>query len=247
MGALSRGRRDERATFDEADAELASTLDNLDDAHNYRDWIFALLEPYLGPKVLEVGAGHGSFTELLSAGRHVTATDLSERCVEVLRARFAGNPAVTVALADLASSAAGGPYDSVVLINVLEHIADDDAALDLIRSLLVPGGRLVVWVPAFMQLYSDFDRRIGHYRRYHLPGLRAQLVAAGLSVDDIRYVNSVGAAAWWLVARVLRRAPTGKAGVTVYDRCVVPALRRIESRWSPPLGQSVLAVATAPA
>ena len=118
-------------TLAEADAELQATLDSLDGAQNYAAWIHSLAEPYLGDEVLEVGAGHGTFTGLLlGSGARVVATDLSARCVAQLRARYAGIPRVEVRQSDMAESADGGPYDSVVLINVLEHL-EDDAMADL--------------------------------------------------------------------------------------------------------------------
>src|SRR5437016_5447341 len=80
-----------------------------------------------------------------------------------------------------------------------------------------PGGRLILWVPAFQLLYSDFDRKIGHHRRYRKGELRAQLTRAGYEVAEIRYVNSVGALAWLVVARLMHRAPTGGASVKIYD------------------------------
>jgi SAM-dependent methyltransferase len=231
-------------SFDEADVELAETLDSLDDAHNYRRWIFDLLEPYLGPRVLEVGAGHGTFTELLAPGRHVVATDMSPRCAAVLRDRFWGDPAVEVLEADLEAAAVAGPFDAAVMINVLEHIEDDAAALSDLSALLVPAGRLILWVPAFAALYSEFDRRIGHYRRYDIRGLSAKLSDAGFRVDDIRYVNTLGAFAWWVVARQLHRTPTGTTGVQIFDRLFVPVVRRLERGHRPPFGQSIFAVAS---
>ncbi len=236
------------AEFSAADAELGATLDNLDNAGNYAGWILELVEPHLGHEMLEVGAGHGTFTELLARKiKRIVASDLSERCAARLRDRFSGDPSVQVLCGSIDSAAPHGPFDSVVLINVLEHIEDDDGALrDIAGSLLKPGGRVVLWVPAFSFLYSDFDRRIGHYRRYTVPGLRAQLSAAGYDVRDIRYVNAVGAIAWLMLARFLRRTPTNGTAVNIFDRYFVPVLKRIERRWHPPFGQSVLAVATRP-
>jgi SAM-dependent methyltransferase len=237
-----------RADFSAADAELASTLDNLDGADNYAAWIFELIEPYLGDEVLEVGAGHGTFTEMLARrAKRVVASDISERCVGRLRDRFSGEESVEILHGSIDSAAAHGPFDSVILINVLEHIEDDDGALrELADSLLKPAGRTVLWVPAFPFLYSDFDRRIGHYRRYTLPGLRKQLADAGYDVQDIRYVNAVGAVAWLVLARLLRRTPTNGTPVKIFDKYFVPVLKRVERRWRPPFGQSVLAVAGRP-
>jgi SAM-dependent methyltransferase len=236
------------ADFSAADAELAYTLDNLDDAANYSGWIFELIEPYLGDEVLEVGAGHGTFTGMLAGrAKRVVASDISERCVGRLHDRFSGNSSVEILHGSIGSAASHGPFDSVVLINVLEHIEDDDGALrELAGSLLKPAGRTVLWVPAFPFLFSDYDRRIGHYRRYSLPGLRKQLADAGYDVQQIRYVNAVGAAAWLVLARLLRRTPTTGTPVKIFDKYFVPVLKRIERRWRPPFGQSVLAVAARP-
>jgi len=230
-----------------ADVELAETLDNLDGADNYAAWIFEQVEPHLGDAVLEVGAGHGTFTEILSArGARVVATDVSQRCADVLRERFAGDERVTVVHGGADAVAGLPPFDSAVLINVLEHIPDDDGALSDLATTLKPGGRLILWVPAFQLLYSDFDRKIGHHRRYRKGELRAQLTRAGYEVAEIRYVNSVGALAWLVVARLMHRAPTGGASVKIYDSYFVPVLKRLEGRRGAPFGQSVFAVATWP-
>jgi SAM-dependent methyltransferase len=242
-----RKRTPVRADFSAADAELAATLDNLDGAGNYAGWIFELIEPHLGAEVLEIGAGHGTFTEMLARkAKRVVASDLSERCVSRLRERFSAEESVEILHGSVDSAAAYGPFDSVILINVLEHIEDDDGTLTELGHLLRPGGRAVLWVPAFSLLYSDFDRRIGHHRRYRGPGLRTQLCQAGYEVRDIRYVNAVGAVAWLVLARFLRRTPTHGTAVKVFDKYFVPVLKRLEQRWRPPFGQSVLAVAIRP-
>jgi SAM-dependent methyltransferase len=230
-----------------ADAELEDTLDNLDGADNYAAWIFEQVEPHLGEDVLEVGAGHGTFTEIMSErGVRVVATDVSERCVDRLRARFQGNDCVAVVHGGADAAAGHGPFESAVLINVLEHIEDDDSVLRELSATLKPGGRLILWVPAFMFLYSDFDRQIGHYRRYRKGGLRRRLTEAGFTVTDIRYINLVGAIAWFVVARMMRKAPTKGVSVGIYDSYFVPVLKRLEGTRGVPFGQSVFAVATWP-
>jgi 2-polyprenyl-3-methyl-5-hydroxy-6-metoxy-1,4-benzoquinol methylase len=245
----SRERRARRvpAPFADADLELAETLDSLDGAANYCQWIYDLVRPHLGPDVLEIGAGHGTFTVKLaadSAVRHVMASDLSERCVHVLRERFAGFANVEVRHADLGALKGAGLFDAAILINVLEHIEDDRAALDQLHHLLRDrSGRLVLWVPALRYLYSDCDRRFGHYRRYHASGLRALLEAASFDIVEMRYVNPIGAIMWFVFARLLGLTPTKTGSVQFYDRYVVPIVRPLERRARPPLGQSILAVA----
>src|ERR1700677_1690693 len=92
------------AEFSDADRELAETLDSLDGAGNYAQWIYDLLEPHLGPTVLEVGAGHGTFTELMADRRRVVATELSPRCIAALRERFESRPEVEVLDTDVAGA-----------------------------------------------------------------------------------------------------------------------------------------------
>ena len=230
------------ADFTEADIELTDTLDALELADNYADWIYALVAPRAGTKVLEIGAGHGDMTERLQHGRTVTATDLSPRCLALLRERFADRPNVDVQSADVTSLSLGGEYDSVILVNVLEHIDDDVSALADLRSLLKPGGHLCVFVPTFEGLYSDYDRDVGHRRRYRRSQLAATFDRAGFSVVDVRYINTAGALAWWLFARRLGQVPTRRWSVRLYDRIAVPILRRLERDRSPRFGQSLLCI-----
>ena len=245
--ARRRSRDRQIARFSEADIQLADTLDSLDDSVAYTSWIFDLVEPFLGPKVLEVGAGHGTFTELLArAGRTVVASDLSDRCVSVLEDRFSESPDVEIISGSIDAASGRGPFDAAVLINVLEHIEDDRGALRQLASLLEPGGRVILWVPAFELLYSDFDRRIGHHRRYRLPGLRDRISLAGLEVLDIRYVNPIGAIGWFVIARVLGRDPVGGAPARIFDRYLVPLLEGVERRVRPPFGQSIFVSAKRP-
>jgi 2-polyprenyl-3-methyl-5-hydroxy-6-metoxy-1,4-benzoquinol methylase len=237
--------------FDEADAELASTLDSLDGADNYTDWLYSMCAPYLGSSVLEVGAGHGDLTgKLLLDDRQVTATDLSKRCVERLEDRFGDHPGFDARCCDLDELVdepnQRGHYDSALLVNVLEHIERDVHALSQVRELVRPGGHVLVFAPAFDGLYSEYDRRIGHHRRYRRAHLVEVADRAGLEIAGARYVNSLGAIAWWMYARQLRRTPTERANVALYDRLVVPTLRRLEERHEPRFGQSVLLVARRP-
>jgi len=233
--------------FDDADSALSDVLGALEEADNYADWIYRLIRPYLGKRVLEIGAGHGELTERLRRGSHVTATDLSKRCVDELARRFAGCDEVEVLQGDVAALGSNaGKFDSVVLVNVLEHIEDDEGALADLRDLLEPGGRLCVFVPAFDGLYSDFDRQIGHRRRYRRSHLVSTFDRAGLEIVDARYVNTVGALAWWVLARQLGQVPTQRWSVKVYDRFVVPLIRRLEEDREPRFGQSLLVIGARP-
>jgi SAM-dependent methyltransferase len=236
-------RRRAPEAWDASDTELASTLDNLDAATNYADWIVSLMAPYLRGRILEVGAGHGTFTSLLSRYGPVTATELSERAVAVLRDRYAGSEQVTVLHVD---ELVDRDFDTAVMVNVLEHIDDDVGSLQSLRDDLCPGGHVLIYSPAFNALYSRFDAAVGHYRRYTRATLARAIDDADLEAVDIRYVNSPGALAWYVVATRLGRRPTEGWSTQLFDRLAVPVARRVEQRVAPPFGQSLLAVARRP-
>jgi SAM-dependent methyltransferase len=228
------------------------SLEDTSGAHQrrYRAFQLELIRPHLGRSVLEVGAGLGEFAaQLTGLDRHVV-TDLDPQAVEALAARFADRPEVRARVLDLAAETPGddlgGPVDSVLAINVLEHIEDDRGTLRELAKLVRPGGTVVMWVPAYMQLYGDFDRAVGHVRRYTPRTLTASFVASGLDPVDVRPVNLLGGIAWWAT---VRRAGVGSPNprlVSVYDRFVVPVTRTLERRVVPPFGQSVLGVARVP-
>lgn len=226
------------------DATLASTLDTLDDAVNYMRWIVDLARPALSEPILEVGAGHGTFTGSFADIAAVHAVEPGGHASAVLAQRFADDARVTVTAGVVEDLPEAPAFGSAVMINVLEHIEDDVEALRQIRSRLLPSGRIAIWVPAFQLLYSDFDRKLGHHRRYRKAGLRTVVESAGFNVDDIRYVNAPGFFSWLLITRLLKQEPTAGPLVAIFDRFVVPAVRWLESFVAPPFGQSILLIAT---
>ena len=234
------------AQFDEADREMAEALDNLVAASNYADWIVEMAAPHLGAEILEVGAGHGTLTQRLAAHGKVTATDLSPRCVAALRERYGGWDAIEVVHGDVDALAGTRMFDAAVLVNVLEHIPDDRAALRSLWDTLRPGGTVVLFVPAFEALYGEFDRMVGHYRRYRRSELADLLADTGFDVVEARYVNCVGALAWWLMVRQLGRFPKTARSIRLYDQTVTRVVRRAEGFRAPPFGQSVFCVGRRP-
>jgi SAM-dependent methyltransferase len=231
------------AAFDDAEAAMSVGLARNAEANNYLDWLDQLCQPYLGNRCLELGSGHGDLTERFARdGRRVDATDVSASFLELLSERFADTENIAVAELDVSTLSVEDEYDSIVMMNVLEHIEDDADALRRLRGALTPSGRLIVYVPAFMLLYSRFDREIGHYRRYRKRPLVDLFERTGFRVVDARYVNSVGALGWFVYCRMLGRKSSDQLTVSACDRVVVPIVRRVEQRFPPPFGLSVLVV-----
>ena len=224
------------------DQTLASTLDSLDEAVNYMRWIVDLARPYLADPILEVGAGHGTFTAAFAEIAAVHAVEPGEYASAILRKRFVGDERVRVTAGMVSDVEPGRVYSSAVMINVLEHIEDDVGALREIGARMHPGALIAIWVPAFQLLFSEFDRKLGHHRRYRKETLRAAVEAAGFHCEDLRYVNAPGYFSWFFITRLLGKAPTAGPLVRVFDRFFVPVIRRVESRFAPPFGQSIFIV-----
>ncbi|HLL69544.1 MAG TPA: class I SAM-dependent methyltransferase [Micromonosporaceae bacterium] len=229
----------------EGDTGLQSdVLEDLEDARNYRRWLVDLALPYLGDDPLEVGSGLGNYAaEWARAGvPRLTASEADPGRLAGLRERFAGDPVVRVReLAVPIEETA--EHSAVVAYNVLEHIPDDHGALRAFAGLLRPGGAVILIVPAFPSAMSQFDLAIGHQRRYRRASLQAAVKQAGLTVEVLRHVNSVGLLGWYVMVKALKGRPKAGVPLTVYDRGVVPVLRRVEARVTPPFGQSLLVVA----
>jgi SAM-dependent methyltransferase len=223
-------------------------LRRMSEARNYNAWLLDRARPHLGRRVLDVGAGIGTFTEELArVADEVVAVEPEEADLVQLRARFAGNDKVTVVPLDagsLATADLGAPFDAAYCSNVLEHIADDVGAMRGVHAQLRPGGKLLALVPAHPVLYGATDRLVFHERRYTKDVMRAHLTEAGFHVDDLRYVNPLGALGWLVSSRILQREQIPEGPLKLYDK-LVPVLRAID-RLPLPFGLSLWAVATRP-
>lgn len=226
-----------------------TTLRRVEVLRRYNAFLWELLAPFVGKRVLEVGAGTGLLTRFLVQRQRVVSTELDPEYVEMLQRMFAEHPNVEIRRLDLASLAtsdvAAERFDTVVCSNVLEHIEDDAAALRDMRDVLEPGGRVVLIVPALRPLYGSIDRAIHHHRRYDRDELASRLEGAGLRVEHLSYFNMVGVPGWWLNARLLGRRTVPGFQARIND-WLVPWLR-VERRFGPPVGMSLLAVARKPA
>jgi len=220
------------------------TLRRIEALRRYHAFLWDLIRPYVGHRVLELGSGTGVMTRYLSTRERLVATDLDPLYLDLLHRAYADRPNVEVRQLDLDRLAEDGlalrSFDTIVCSNVLEHIDNDARALRAMRDLLAPGGRVVLIIPALRQLYGEIDRAIGHYRRYSRQEIEEKLGAAGLRVEHVSYFNSLGIAGWFLNARVLRRRSVPGVQARLHDR-MVPLLR-IERRLRLPFGMSLLAV-----
>ncbi len=216
-------------------------------AVNYHRWILDCFAPYLRGNVAEVGAGIGSVSSLLLERPHDSfiAFEPSRNMFPYLGQSLEGVPNAR-AINDFFNPAlVPQGLDSIVYINVLEHIEDDAAEIKRAYASLRPQGHLLVFVPAMPFLYSKFDRDIGHYRRYTKAGLNNLVNVAGFDIEKLHYFDVAGILPWY-VSFVLMKGSPRSAQVALYDRWVVPIMRRLETLLSPPIGKNLLLVARKP-
>jgi SAM-dependent methyltransferase len=225
------------------------TLQVMDHAPQYAAWLASVMRPHLGQRVLEVGAGIGTITRHLVDRELVVPLDMEPRYVQQLENAFRDRANVRPLCADAANldleALRRERFDTVILSNVLEHIEDDVGALRRFREVLVPGGRLLLVVPALQAIYGSMDREVGHFRRYNRRGLSQVVTEAGFHVDKLRAMNPLGVPGWALNALLLHRTEVPELQLRVYDR-LVPALAALERHWEPPIGLSLFCVASVP-
>jgi SAM-dependent methyltransferase len=228
------------------DACGAETLEIMAAAPRYNRWQYDHIATYLGRRVLEIGAGIGNISAHIVGGSRdcVVLTDTDEYYRERLRRRFGERREVVVE--DLRLPTDDGvrfqkyALDTVVALNVVEHIRDDIGAVRSMASLLEPRGRVVILVPALPELYGSLDEELGHERRYTRASLSALIRQAGLALEKVSWFNPVGVLGWWVNARVRRASRIPVRQLRVFDSMV--PIFRAGDRVPLPFGQSLIVV-----
>lgn len=226
-------------------ADATSAIqDRLRSAVAYNAWIHALLAPHIGHRVFDAGCGIGNLTRLLLPDAEVViAYERRQDFCDIVRSELGTHPGLQVLQGDLnaldVSAFAAERIDTVVCVNVLEHIEDDVALLVRFREMLVPGGRVLLFVPAHPWLYGAHDAADGHFRRYTRQALKSAVVSAGFHVERLRWVNLPGIFGWWLNRR-RRCVGFDDSQCRLFDR-MVPVIAAVERWFPPPVGLSLLA------
>jgi 2-polyprenyl-3-methyl-5-hydroxy-6-metoxy-1,4-benzoquinol methylase len=235
--------------FSDRSFGAAGDLERLGAARHFFGWALEEFEPFLGGRVLEVGAGTGTITRRLvelDPELSIVALEPAGNLFGDLASFAALTPRVAAARQTLAEYLAGGEerFDAVVYLNVLEHVADDATELRLAARALRPGGALLLFGPALEWLYSELDYNAGHYRRYSLARLHRLATEAGFEVLSLRYFDVVGVLPYLVAYRLLRRPAISGSTLWGYDRLLVPVSRRLQRAVPhPPLGKNVVMVA----
>jgi SAM-dependent methyltransferase len=220
-------------------------LHRLENARRFNRWMGESVQPYVGDRVLEIGAGIGNITEWLVTRDLYVASDINLDYLRYLRAMSLGKPYLKVEQIDVEDPACfkswQGSFDTVVCLNVLEHVSDPNAALRNMAGVLAESGRLLLYVPQHQGLFSSLDEVLGHRCRYSREGLSNELVRAGFEVECMSDFNRFGVLGWWWNGIVLKRRRFGRVQLKLFN-AMVPLLRHVD-RFLPWTGLGLLVVA----
>jgi SAM-dependent methyltransferase len=226
------------------------TLRRMEGLSVYNKWLHDRFEPWLGNRILEVGSGVGNQTRFFADRERVVASDIEPHYTGELKAKFEIRSNVRIASfrfplteAD-AEDLAAERVDTIVCLNVLEHIEDDAATLRDFARVLPSGGHLTLLVPALPALYGTLDESLRHYRRYGKAALVRLVTEAGFAVEKARFLNRPGVLGWWLNSRVFRRRVLPRQQLGAF-RWLMPLLRS-EENTEPSFGMSLLVLARKP-
>ena len=223
------------------------TLVRMSKLEPYNRWLVSGFEKAVGRRVLEIGAGFGNITRHLRGRELLVASDLDPVALEHLRGAFRDDPSVRVASyrfpleAEARAEIRDLRVDSIVCLNVLEHIEDDRKTLADMYEVLQPGGRLVMLVPAFASLYGTLDVHLRHFRRYEKAEFETKLREAGFEIEDLRFANRPGMLGWWVNGKLLRRRVLPRSQLFAF-KLFMPMLERERER-PPAAGLSLVAIA----
>jgi len=237
---------------------LTSDLEVLADLKNYYRWILDEIRPFLGTRLAEIGAGIGTFTKLL-ANAHLStnptarleAFEPADNLYPELRERLHHLHPQLLQAGRLVTThgyfqASPGRFDSIIMINVLEHIHDDLEAIRIAHQSLSRGGTFVVFAPALPWLYSPLDRAAGHHRRYEKKQLEKMFHAGGFEVMKAKYMDCAGVLPWYVLNVIGGSLSLNPRMARMYDKWVVPATRWFESIGPAFVGKNILMIGQKP-
>jgi 2-polyprenyl-3-methyl-5-hydroxy-6-metoxy-1,4-benzoquinol methylase len=229
----------------------ADDLETMSEAHRYQAHVFGLIRPHVGRHVLEVGCGIGTMSrQLADVTEQLVCIEPNLNCAARARAALDGHPRIALRVCHLEDCNRGDlleeRFDTIVCVNVLEHIEDDIRALRLFHDIVAPtGGTVLIFVPAIQQAYGPLDAALGHHRRYTKRSLGAAFDAAGLDLVELKYTNPIGLLGWMYNAHVSRSIEHSPSQVRWFETLVAPWALPLERLVAPPIGLSLFAVGRA--
>lgn len=228
------------------DSFILDDLKQMEYAKNYNQWIFSLVKPYIGKRVLEIGPGIGNMSRQIISGVDLLAgMEPNVHCAGALKEAFRGSTNFELIPSRIEEyekeKLVSYHFDTIVCINVLEHIKDDATILATFEQVIENNGRVVLLVPAISQAYGKIDKSVGHFRRYSKSSLNKVFQQTQLHIEAMFYSNFIGLLGWLINARILHIVKQKDTQIEVFDS-LVPLLSSVERVIPPPVGLSLISV-----
>jgi glycosyltransferase involved in cell wall biosynthesis len=220
-------------------------LARLSRAPRFNAWMANVIKPFCGQQVLEIGSGVGNLTQQLLPRKKYVVSDINPLYLQTLATLQTDRPYLKARFCDVTDQGtfptAHGPFDTVICLNVIEHVKDDVGAMKNLASVLAPGGKAIVLVPQGQWAFGTLDEVLGHERRYDVAQLKALIEGAGLEVKELIKFNRIGTIAWIINGQWMKRREFGRAQVWLLN-ALTPVFRVIDGLWPVP-ALSLIAVA----
>lgn len=220
-----------------------NTLESMSQADWYNQWTLNQFKNYLHGRILEIGCGIGNFSDTLTNYGSVTSIDINRDYINQTNRLLNGK-----GQAGFGNIEEGRyffntqQFDTIVCLNVLEHVNNDNQALINIYKLLKKDGILILLVPVHQFLFGEIDKSINHFRRYDKAGLINTLKSLKLKILSARRLNLLGALGWFFAGKILKEKMVKQENIKIFN-LFAPLTLPIERLIEPPIGTSVLIIA----
>lgn len=228
------------------------TLQSIRHADRFNAWMYAQIKPYCKGKVLEIGSGIGNISKfILHDGFTITLSDYNSNYCDTLATMFADRKHVQDILhldildADFNTKYASlfSSFDTIIGLNVIEHVDDDRTAIENCKKLLAPDGVIIMLVPAYNWLFNSIDTALGHFRRYNKKKVRTLFSKTQMQTIHIHYFNASAIGGWFVSGKILKNAVIKQEQMKLYNR-LVPVFKFVDICTFNKVGISLIAVAS---
>jgi 2-polyprenyl-3-methyl-5-hydroxy-6-metoxy-1,4-benzoquinol methylase len=226
------------------------TLEAINSAKRFNRWMFETVRSYISGDILEIGSGIGNISELcLKEGLNLSLSDVDPAYLAILASKFShyanlkGLFSLDLEQQNFAQNhfQLKECFDTIFMLNVLEHIQKDNEAIQNCKFMVKKNGTLLILVPAFPILYSSFDRKIGHYRRYTFRSLMNLFPESDFTIKACFYFNALGILGWvW--NKILNKEALTVSKMKLFNK-MVPLAKALDSVCTRSFGLSIILVA----
>jgi len=227
----------------EIDLEGLETLNVIEKADKFNNWMYETIKPHCKGKILEIGSGIGNISEFFIADKFdIVLSDLRDNYIEILTDKFS-NQVLKIDLVDenfnIKYNSLIGTFDSVFALNVVEHIKDDVQAIANCKKLLKKGGHLIILVPAYQSLYNQFDVELEHFRRYTQKSLKNIIFQNQLQIKKTFSFNVIGILGWFITGSILKKKTIPEGQMGLFNK-LVPIFKLADVLTFKKIGLSVI-------